>query len=176
MYLGLDLGSTSGWCATASLTATPEYGQIKSGGARFLGDGRRYLRFQTALVELLEHYRPKVVFYEQVRIHLGTEAGHVYGGLRAVLGMECERRGIEMIGIDVGSIKKYATGKGNADKADMIEACAELGIELKPNEHDIADAVWVVLCGIEHGGNPPKKKKARAELKDEQGTKDSYFK
>jgi crossover junction endodeoxyribonuclease RuvC len=54
------------------------------------------------------------------RRHMSTDAAHVHGGLLAVMQAECEARQLPYAGIPVGTIKKAATGKGNAGKGEMV--------------------------------------------------------
>ena len=54
---------------------------------------------------------------------MGVDAAHVCGGLLATLSAWCEHHQIPYQGVPVGTIKKYATGKGHADKDEMIAAC-----------------------------------------------------
>jgi len=63
-----------------------------------------------------------VIHYEEIRRHLSTDAAHVHGGLLATLTAWCEQRSIAYQGVPVGTIKRFITGKGNADKRAVIEA------------------------------------------------------
>ena len=115
--LALDLGTTTGWALR-----TPD-GLITSGTvsfrpSRYDGGGMRYLRFTNWLTELDQLSGPiAAIWYEEVRRHVGTDAAHVYGGLMATLTAWAELRGVPYQGVPVGTIKRHATGKGNADKA-----------------------------------------------------------
>ena len=86
------------------------------------------------------------VYFEEVRRHASTDAAHVYGGLMATLTAWCEQNNIPYQGVPVGTIKKHATGKGNADKAAMIEAMQALGHPVTDdNEADaLALLYWAV--------------------------------
>ena len=53
-------------------------------------------------------------------------------------------------GVPVGSIKKHATGKGNADKAAMIDAARARGFS--PADDNEADAIAILLWAIETNG------------------------
>ncbi len=83
----------------------------------------RFLRFRGWLAEVaaLSDGVARVVF-EEVRAHAGTDAAHIYGGFLAHLSAWCEERSIAYQGVPVATIKRYATGKGNADKAKMVAA------------------------------------------------------
>ena len=67
------------------------------------------------------------LLFEEVRRHVGTDAAHLYGGFLATLTSWCEQQGIAYQGVPVGTIKKHATGKGNAGKAEVIAAMRVLG-------------------------------------------------
>lgn len=98
---------------------------------------RNYLRtFDTMPIQ--------AVAYEEVRRHMGVDAAHIYGGVVAAVTAWCEERKLPYMGIPVKTIKKLATGTGNADKQAMIDAARkrwpELQITMDDNE---ADARWI---------------------------------
>lgn len=105
----------------------------------------RFLRFRRWLLELHSTLGPiDEVYYEEVRRHQGTDAAHVYGGFLAHLSAFCEEqhRPIPYAGIPVGTIKKSATGKGNAGKDMMIAAATDLGFDVKDDNE--ADAIHLL--------------------------------
>lgn len=148
--LALDLGTTTGWALRGS------DGLITSGTAsfrpgRFDGGGMRYLRFANWLAELDRLSGPlAAIWFEEVRRHAGTDASHIYGGLMATLTAWAERRGIPYEGVPVGTIKRHATGKGNAPKDAMIAAARARGFT--PADDNEADAVALLLWAIETKG------------------------
>jgi crossover junction endodeoxyribonuclease RuvC len=123
--LALDLGTSCGW-------AVSDNGYIVSGvwdlrGSRFEGGGMRFVRFRQHLEEMLAPEKKiELVAVEEVRRHIGTTAAHVYGGLLAHVQQMCEARQIAYVGVPVATIKKTATGRGNATKEAMIEAARVL--------------------------------------------------
>lgn len=120
ILLALDLGTKTGWCAgEAALHAT---GVQNFSPRRHEGGGMRILRFQRWLDEIHAARGIQEVVYEEVRRHNGVDAAHVYGGLMGALTAWCEARGVPYAGVPVGTIKKFATGKGNASKDDMLVA------------------------------------------------------
>ena len=148
--LALDLGTTTGW-------AIRGYdGLITSGTANFKpgrydGGGMRYLRFTNWLTELDRLSGPiATIWFEEVRRHAGTDAAHVYGGLLAVLTSWGELRGVPYQGVAVATIKKHATGKGNANKDAMIAAVQARGFS--PADDNEADAIAILLWAIETNG------------------------
>jgi crossover junction endodeoxyribonuclease RuvC len=137
--LALDLGTKTGW---ALCQGTVTSGLWDLSNKRHEGGGMRYLKFRRHLEALPP---PGVVYYELVRRHIGTDAAHVYGGLLATLSTWCEERGIPYQGVGVGTIKKHATGQGNASKQAMIEAMRDKGFN--PGCDNEADALAILLYG-----------------------------
>jgi Holliday junction resolvasome RuvABC endonuclease subunit len=68
-----------------------------------------------------------------------VDAAHAYGGFMAHLTAWCEHHQIPYQGVPVGTIKKHATGKGNASKDEMIAAMKALGHS--PTDDNEADAL-----------------------------------
>jgi len=148
--LALDLGSTTGW-AIRNSRCRILHGTAEFRPNRFEGGGMRYLRFGKWLDQTLEITGGiDAIHYEEVRRHAGTDASHVYGGLLATLTAWCEDRSIPYGGVPVGTIKRFATGKGNADKAAMIDAVRKRGFE--PADDNEADAIAILLWALETAG------------------------
>lgn len=146
MILALDLGTKTGW-------ATKSDAGIRSGmqmfaNNRFSGGGMRYLKFEKWLSELPI---ADMVVYEEVRRHRGTDAAHVYGGLMAVLTAYCEKNRIPYTGVPVGTIKRFWTGKGNANKNAMITEGRKRGF--KTDDDNEMDALALLHYWIEEGFN-----------------------
>ena len=148
--LALDLGTTTGWALR-----TPE-GQIVHGFVsfrpqRFEGGGMRYLRFRRWLTELKATVAGTqgigAVYFEEIRKHMGVDAAHVYGGLLATLTAWCEHHQIPYQGVPVGTIKRHATGKGNASKDEVIAAMRALGHAVTDDNE--ADALAILHWAID---------------------------
>jgi len=148
--LALDLGTTTGWALRSSDgLVTSGTASFKSG--RYDGGGMRYLRFTNWLGELERLSGPiAAIWFEEVRRHAGTDAAHVFGGLMASLTSWAELRGIPYQGVPVGTIKKHATGKGNAPKQAMIDAARNRGFS--PTDDNEADAIAILHWVIETNG------------------------
>ena len=152
--LCIDLGTSTGW---AVRTAT---GSIISGTAhfkpqRFEGGGMRYLRFRGWLTETKSGLGAiDAIYFEEVRRHAGVDAAHAYGGFLAHLTAWCEHHGLPYQGVPVGTIKRFATGKGNADKNAVIAAIRKRGHA--PEDDNEADALallyWAMEQHVEQGG------------------------
>lgn len=148
--LALDLGTTTGW-ALRSHDGLISSGTVSFRPGRFDGGGMRYLRFTNWLTELDRLSGPiAAIWFEEVRRHAGTDAAHVFGGLLATLTTWAELRGIPYSGVPVGTIKKHATGRGNAPKQDMIAAARARGFS--PADDNEADAIAILNWVIETNG------------------------
>lgn len=125
--LAIDLGTTTGW-ALRSRDRRIAHGFVSLRPQRFEGGGMRYLRFKRWLSEITAVVTDiHAVYFEEVRRHTGVDAAHVYGGLMATLTTWCEHHNIPYQGVPVGTIKKHATGKGNAGKDEVIAAMRAKG-------------------------------------------------
>ena len=144
--LALDLGTTTGFAMQYG------EGQRTSGWwsfkpQRFEGGGMRYLRFRQKLDWMHANGDIDQVYFEEVRGHKGVDAAHVYGGLLAVLTAWCEEHAIPYLGVPVGTIKRHATGSGNASKMEMMKAATRKAWAF--DNDDECDALWLldyVLC------------------------------
>lgn len=147
ILLAMDLGTATGWAMRTT------EGSIVSGTqhfrpGRFEGGGMRFLRLRAWLDELQATAGPiGAVYFEEVRRHAGVDAAHVYGGLMATLTAWCEAERIPYAGVPVGTIKRHATGKGNADKAAVIAAMQACGHW--PGDDNEADALALLHWALD---------------------------
>lgn len=147
MILALDLGTKTGWAWFDPVDKTLLSGTKNFAQGKFAGGGRRFLAFEEWLVSNAEF--DEVVF-EAVRRHLGTDAAHIYGGMLAILTKYCEQNGIPYEGVPVGTIKKFATGKGNAGKEEMVAAVQKWGY--RPVDDNEADALCLLRWRLDAKG------------------------
>lgn len=172
--LALDLGTVTGWATFDPNTIMPHDRKIDVVTSGFIdmrpkrgeSSGIRFQTFDRHLDSLL--LGVGMVVYEIVARHLGTHAAQIYGGFLGILEARCLSAGIEYAGVPVGTIKKAATGKGNAKKPDMIIAANRIierrhsnlnladdtGLEFQIADDNEADAI----CLLDHWirENPPR--------------------
>ena len=144
--LALDLGTTTGW---ACLDAD---GEIHSGvwklqPTRFDSPGTRYSNLCRKLTEAHARFSFGQVYYEAIMFSGTTIATQVWGGLMAHLMTWCDERGVEYTGVPVGKIKKFWTGKGNANKTAMMLECERRGFV--PIDDNHADALALLHMSME---------------------------
>ena len=148
VILALDLGTKSGWALHG------HDGQVTSGTVEFRNDrwqggGMRFLRFKRWLTEIKQMAGGlDAVFVEEVRRHVGVDAAHAYGGFLAHVTAWCEHHEIPYEAVPVGTIKRHATGKGNANKDAVIAAMRGRGFN--PADDNEADALALLCWAMDH--------------------------
>ena len=111
---------------------------------RHSGGGMRFVKLRNFLTKVTsEMGMGPMVVYEEVRGHKGTDAAQVYGGIVAIITEHCEQQLIPYLGVPVGTIKKFATGKGNSNKEVMLAAARAKWPEVNIVDDNQADALWL---------------------------------
>lgn len=149
--LAIDPGTKCGWALRTDrdgATISWVSGTWDLSAKRHEGGGMRFLRLRSYLNQVFNSSQVSCVFYEEVRRHMGVDAAHVYGGIIAVISEECEARKIPYMGVPVGTVKKHATGKGNADKEAMIAAAQARWPGVVFVDDNEADARWICVAGM----------------------------
>ena len=148
--LALDLGGATGW-ALRGHDGHITSGTVEFRNDRWQGGGMRFLRFRKWLTEV-KHASDGLdqVAFEEVRSHAGTDAAHLFGKWLAILTAWCEHHSIAYQGVPVGTIKRFATGRGNADKAAMVAAMRARGF--RPSDDNEADALAILLWALDAPG------------------------
>lgn len=147
VILALDLGTQTGW-ALSAIDQPITSGSESFKPQRFEGGGMRYLRFKRWLTEIKQTVDMiDAVYFEEVRRHVGVDAAHAYGGFLTTVTAWCEHHQIPYQGVPVGTIKKHATGKGNASKDDMIAAVIKRGFN--PADDNEADALALLHWALD---------------------------
>ena len=148
MKLALDIGTTSGW-ATAFDSGQRSSGSIKLKAHQFANWASRMTKMR-GLLDGLHTLEPiEEVWFEEVRRHNGVAAAHVYGALMGTVAEWCDLRDIPYSGVSVGTIKKFATGSGNASKERMISAVKEKWRANVKDDNE-ADAIALLECQMEN--------------------------
>ena len=147
----LDLGSKTGW-ALCQTDGSISSGTVEFKPGRFESSGMALLRFKHWLYEVNSFASPiEGVWFEAVppQAHLGGIAGQVYGCFMGILTVWAEQNKIPYQGVPIGTIKKHATGKGNASKAEVIDAMRRKGHS--PADDNAADALALLHWALERG-------------------------
>lgn len=175
--LGLDLASSCGVSFCDIMPGQPIKAAPIIGGQWDLSVGNhdtnslRYVR----LKQFLAITAPDLIFYEEVKytgqsqppgmaklnltalVARAVSGAQVVHGLSAILTTWAEERDIPCEAIGIGTLKKYATGKGNAGKEQMIEAANEqFGTEFDPATYEstgcdnIADSMFLCAMAVQN--------------------------
>jgi Holliday junction resolvasome RuvABC endonuclease subunit len=136
--LALDLATKTGWA-----TNTPEASGVDTFDVR-RGEspGTRYLRFVAWLREKITIIQPELIVFEKAH-HRGGAATEIAAGFATHLQSTCAAMNIEHAAIHTATIKKHATGKGNAGKSEVMAAYQEKWGKA-PIDDNEADARWLL--------------------------------
>lgn len=134
--LALDMASHTGWAFQ------DRAGRIETGVALFLGTlnpGDRWKRFH----DWLGWYAVDLVVYEEPFVHASHKQGYGLGyGFEAILQLFCAQQKIRCVGVNAAHLKKWATGRGNADKFAMLKFARSMGWEMSDDNE--VDARWLL--------------------------------
>lgn len=136
--LALDLATKTGYAMNdPDISGTENFG-LRRGES----PGMRYLRFVSWLEEIIAKSRPDIIVAEEAH-HRGGAATEVAAGFATHMQSTCAKHGVNHTTRHTGSIKKHATGKGNAGKDEMMAAFVKKwGVAPKDDNH--ADAMWLL--------------------------------
>jgi Holliday junction resolvasome RuvABC endonuclease subunit len=152
--MSFDPGAKMGWCVIQKeLDITmpiyieggthefkyPTPSQQKKGKAK----ATKWLDIQEWLAHSLDHYKPDKVVTESVRRHSSTLASHSYGFIRYSIEVECAKREIPFIALEVGNWKKICTGNGSADKDLVMKVMGEMYNIPKFDTDDHSDSLGI---------------------------------
>lgn len=162
--LGIDLGRAAGWAVLRQ-----HDGALLDCGAWDLsirvgeGAGMPLLRLRRWVREVVAARDVLVVGFEMPKGHgvsfrrggvvvskESTKAAHLWGMMAGAVLSELEDVGLNTYApVAPTTLKKRATGKGNADKDSVIRATrATFPDQTWPDDFNdnVADAVWVAVC------------------------------
>ncbi len=143
--LALDLATVTGW-ATDTHSGTENF-RKRAGDSR----GMIYIRFEAWLVDAGGLLEPELIVYERPHAR-GRAANELLNGLLAILQKYCEQCGIEYTDCPSTTLKKFATGRGNAGKEEMMAAYRQRwGVD--PQDDNECDARWLNAWAQEQFNN-----------------------
>jgi len=144
--LALDPGSSFGWAASSD-------GRIESGVQDFLlrrgeSPGMRFIRFNRWMPSMISLTSPGLIVYERPILAYAYSA-EILAGFVTRIQEEGARQGIPFEPVPVATLKKWATGRGNAKKAEMIGAARSRFPERMILDDNEADALILLAYSIE---------------------------
>lgn len=162
VILGIDPGLSCGW-AVLGIDGLHQSGVWGLRNGRHSGAGMAYVNLRRNLAQLRLSLSKSidVVAYEEVTRHMAksksgrlsfcVDSAHIYGGIVATIQAWCHDNNISYTGIPVGTIKRHATGKGNAPKAMMVAAAQARWSPMLKNDNE-CDALWIADCAMKMYG------------------------
>jgi Holliday junction resolvasome RuvABC endonuclease subunit len=142
-FLALDPATKCGWAHSSGA-----FGTWDLSAKRDESKGMRLVRLRAQLNEVLR-LGVDYVFFEAARHAAGTNALVVQSELQGIIKIWCEdNRALGLIkeyrGIGPSEIKKFATGKGNANKEAMIAAAKKRFPHCDIQDDNQADALMLL--------------------------------
>jgi Holliday junction resolvasome RuvABC endonuclease subunit len=137
--LALDIATKTGWKTRTSSgvwNLKPNRGE---------SEGMRVVRFKSKVRELIELENINLIAYERpAGLHKSSimVASEMVGVLKDL----CIEKSVDLACYSASEIKKFATGKGNANKESMINSAREKGFD--PQDDNEADAIHLYLLAI----------------------------
>jgi crossover junction endodeoxyribonuclease RuvC len=147
--IGVDLSLTATGMSDGSTTWL-----VRSAGHR--GDDLtsrrdRLSRVITSVVKHIRDLEPALVVVEGPSLGQGRQSGtHDRAGLWWLLVDWCHEYGRPIVEVPPAALKKYATGKGNANKGAVIDATARRFPDVDTAADDNrCDALWLAHMGLD---------------------------
>jgi Holliday junction resolvasome RuvABC endonuclease subunit len=141
MLLTLDLSlNETGYCINAN-------GTVKSGIIKPPKELTQYERIEhnlKAVLSLIEQFKIKMVGIESAAYGLKSSSMNILAEQQGVFKYELKKRNVGVAEINISSIKKFITGKGNAKKVDMINALRNNHNVLTKNNNE-CDAIGIYM-------------------------------
>jgi len=141
--LALDIATKTGWKTKTSSGVwdlKPNRGE---------SEGMRVVRFKSKVRELINLEQINLVSYERPAGAYKSSimvASEMIGVLKDL----CIELNIDLACYSASEIKKFATGKGNANKEEMIKSAIKLGFN--PKDDNEADAIHLYNLSVSHLG------------------------
>ncbi|BBO72772.1 hypothetical protein DSCW_01890 [Desulfosarcina widdelii] len=148
--LALDLATKTGWATSAGHTSGVQTFDVKRGES----PGMRFLRCRAWLNDMLQLLGGiDIIVYEQAH-HRGGAATACCVGLVSTVQAFAAEHGIELMAVHTGELKRWATGKGNANKPAMIEAARARGwVPFDDNEADAELLLEYAMATLQEAPN-----------------------
>lgn len=112
---------------------------------------------QSPVLDPLEVQPPRpilAVIEGQFTRHNDGRSTQLLAGLRWIIAYGLDARGVSIADVPPATLKKFATGNGNATKDGMVVAAWQKLRWAASNDNE-ADALWLVAAGLVRYGLPP---------------------
>lgn len=140
-YLALDLASKTGWAITAKISGVWDF-RVK----REEDPARRLVKLYRSMSKLFVTEGFDRVVIERPNLYgTGQRMQGAFVGIEmsGVVRLWCGQRNIPVESVVSSQIKKFATGRGNAKKPDMVARARKVWGEVVIDDNH-ADALWLM--------------------------------
>lgn len=146
------LGGDISLISTGLCLPTGQCVTIKTGPAKF-GD-QRFVTLRKGILYYCQRTKPTLAVIERASPHMQSEAANVaIHGAQAIVREVLAGLDIPIAVVSNKTLKRYATGRGEAEKQEMIHEAIHWGGDPGIND-DEADAWWLRAMGWEWLGSP----------------------
>lgn len=134
--LAIDQASNCGWAINNQIFGVWDLTTRKDEDS-----GMKLIRFRNKLKEVCSSEGITLIVYERVAGQHTNSIIHA-AKLVAIIETFCKDNGLHYASFSAAEIKKFATGKGNANKEKMVEA-AQANYGYTGTDDNIADALHI---------------------------------
>jgi len=138
--LAIDPGSSCGWAVGLPINS----GVWQLAPARGESPGMRYVRLRANLWAVHQAYPDLRLVVTEAAHHRGGAATEYAAGCTATIQAWCCEHSIDHTTVHSATLKKWATGKGNAGKAEMLAAARAKSFSPTTSTDDEIDALWLL--------------------------------
>ncbi len=149
--LAIDPGSSCGW-AVHDGQRVIDSGVWNLAPRRGDSLGVRYLKLRSRLTDTRDRWPELELIAVEQAHHRGGAATEYAIGILTHVQSWCAEVGVEHLVVHSARVKRVATGRGNADKAAMVEAALARWPGWAPETDDEADARWIAEAAAREVG------------------------
>lgn len=150
MILAIDAGTKTGWALIKS-GMVYESGVQDFSKKRGESNGIMFIRFRKWMGDMLRNNIPALIVYEQPEKFKSGAATEIAYNLTGRVQEIAQEQSLNYSTYAPTALKKFATGKGNADKTAMIKACEQKSGKVVKDDNE-ADAILLGLMAYEEYG------------------------
>lgn len=143
-YFPLDYGFVD--LVPGSSSSQRSQSAKKQSGSGIQAYDPRPRAFSKLLQVLASKFSPDIISFEDVEFAKSLEQAHNWGSYRGAMWATFGET-VRWMTFPVGTIKKFATGRGDAEKDQMLASLWDLGFTT--NDDNEADALWIGILTAE---------------------------
>lgn len=146
--LALDIATVTGWAvAGGGVTTSGSQSFARHPGNKTRPAdhvGASFLRFNDWLREMIATQKPDVIVYEKAQHMRSGAAVDLIVGFRGILMLHAAKANVRTCHCVPAQLKKYWTGNGRAEKADMMAATRRRFPDIQLTDDNESDALAVL--------------------------------